>query len=483
MKNRFYQADIAQRFRIFFEAQEVPYAMALLRITLPLVMLIGVLQRFMYVRELFSTDGSPTPIWETYGMKNFLPILPPAAAMALYAVLICCLITTCLGWKTRISLIVCLLLYPYFSLLDALTTLTKYSMVGTHLLLLLSVSECGSVWSVDAWLKNSGSNADNEPTRSAVWPRRLLQLFIGFVYLGAASTKFHTPAYFNGDQLTFWMLTNVNFPNPLGEYLSLYPALTLVFAYCTIIWEVLFLFIAWKGYTKWIMISIGLVFHVMTYLTLGLLIFPLMFACCYFAFLEEHESLRVGKWLQGVWQRTCGPLFDSYAPLPVKSFGNLTAFLMMLAVLATISVTTEAQMDVYGERNPQGRHQLQPLSTEEVQTLFRNDTSIHSQDNIFSMDMGTALAAGLLIDHRTSFNAQETAIVQCRLVRPHDDLWLEVNMHSADGQLLKRNGMVAPREQSTLNFELPLNLLTPGDYAFVLKVNGQDAHHRKFSVR
>ncbi|GIT28627.1 MAG: hypothetical protein Ct9H300mP1_06730 [Planctomycetaceae bacterium] len=45
------------------------------------------------------------------------------------------------------------------------------------------------------------------------WPRRLMQLLIGLIYLGAAITKIHTPTFFSGDQLRFWLMTDVNNSN------------------------------------------------------------------------------------------------------------------------------------------------------------------------------------------------------------------------------------------------------------------------------
>ena len=58
----------------------------------------------------------------------------------------------------------------------------------------------------------------------------------------------HTPAFFSSDQMRQWMITNVNHSNPIGEYLSFYPAALVVSAYVTVLWEVLFVFLAWRGW-------------------------------------------------------------------------------------------------------------------------------------------------------------------------------------------------------------------------------------------
>ena len=116
-----------------------------------------------------------------------------------------------------------------------------------------------------------------------------MQLLIGIIYLGAAVTKMHTPAYFSGDQLMFWMITNVNFENPVGEYLTLFPSLTVVFAYIVIVWEILFLFLAWSGWKRIIMLGLGVTFHLMTTLTLGLYVFPMVCIASYFAFFNQDD--------------------------------------------------------------------------------------------------------------------------------------------------------------------------------------------------
>src|SRR5690606_7792596 len=93
--------------------------------------------------------------------------------------------------------------------------------------------------------------------RFPVWPRRLVQILVGVVYFGAAMTKIHTSSYFNGDQMLFWMLTHVNGRHPVGEWLAIYPALLVVGAYIAIVWEILFLFLAWRGPGRVVMIAMG----------------------------------------------------------------------------------------------------------------------------------------------------------------------------------------------------------------------------------
>jgi hypothetical protein len=130
-----------------------------------------------------------------------------------------------------------------------------------------------------------------------------MQLMIGIVYLGAAFTKMHTPAFFSSDQMLHWLMTNVNNSNPVGEYLSFYPATLVVSAYITILWEVLFVFIAWRGWNRSIMIGLGIFFHLGTTFLLGLYIFPLVCFSVYASFLYEEDVQRFAAFFKRLEQR------------------------------------------------------------------------------------------------------------------------------------------------------------------------------------
>ena len=137
----------------FFFAEEVPYGMAVVRMLLPAVLLLVMVPRWFHARELFSLDGAPAPLADNYGYFDFLPVPSGPMAVALATLLVLTLLTSSLGWCTRLSLCVSLVLYTYLNLLDCLSTLTKYSAIAAHGLLILSISNCGSVWSIDGFLK------------------------------------------------------------------------------------------------------------------------------------------------------------------------------------------------------------------------------------------------------------------------------------------------------------------------------------------
>ena len=69
---------------------------------------------------------------------------------------------------------------------------------------------------------------------SSVWPLRLVQLLIGLIYFGAALTKMHTGGFLSGDQICYWLLTNINNDNPLGKLLAVYPAVIVTMSHIAV---------------------------------------------------------------------------------------------------------------------------------------------------------------------------------------------------------------------------------------------------------
>ena len=271
---------LRDRFHQFFFAQEVPYGLAIVRMLIPMVLLGTVCTRWPFARELFSADGAPAPLADLFRYYDYLPVLPGTVAVGLFTALAFFLFCSSIGWMTRFSLVASLILYTYFCCMDCISMATKYSAISTHVLFILSLSHCGSVWSVDSWLKgkraarNWPQYAKLDPPRFEVWPQRLMQILIALVYFGAAITKLHTPGYLEGDQIIYWAMSRYNNPHPLGEYLTLYPIIVSVMSYVAIVWEMVFIFVVWRKWGRPIALALGASFHIGTLFSLGLYIFP-----------------------------------------------------------------------------------------------------------------------------------------------------------------------------------------------------------------
>ena len=97
-------------------------------------------------------------------------------------------------------MIVTTVTYIFLNSLDTIGTMNKYSVIASHLVFLLCFSQCGAVWSLDNWFRRSrlrragvSQAIADLPVRFAAWPRRLMQLFVGVVYVGARIHKVQDP--------------------------------------------------------------------------------------------------------------------------------------------------------------------------------------------------------------------------------------------------------------------------------------------------
>jgi hypothetical protein len=364
-------------------------------------------------------------------------------------------------------------------------------------LLLLSLSQCGAVWSVDAWrkrrrLEKRGIAPSGAPPRFPAWTRRLLQIFVGVVYFGAAITKMHTPAFFSGDQLQTWMITDVNVTHEIGEYLAVYPPLLVIFAYITIVWEVTFLFIAWRGWGRVIMLGLGALFHFMTTLTLGLYVFPMVCLTTYFSFFNERDAQAWAARLAWLKQRIAVPSWAARigaaaARVRIPEAMRLPAsvlFLFATIATAALGVQVEHLMDPYGKRRPEGPYTLRQLDSDFVETTYLGPPQpLRQADKVLAVDAGSILIGGILADPHDTFKIGDMITVQCTLNPPHEDMWVECSLHNAAGRIVDRQPQMVPRELLRSNFFYNLTeTIDPGLYFLVLKVAGKEVLRKEITV-
>jgi hypothetical protein len=287
--------------------------------------------------------------------------------------------------------------------------------------------------------------------------------------------------------MAYWMLTNTNFANPVGEWLSLFPAWLVVSSYLVIVWEITFLSLCWRGYGRWLAIGFGYAFHLMTTLLLGLILFPVIYVTLYLALFNEADFQRLGRQIRR-WGRRVpdfGALLvrlrelQSWRPPHVTRAGNYAAFGTLAALAALGAIELEHYADVYGERRAEGRYALQPLEPARYQELLTVSDHIEPVDKMFSFDVGTEMLGDVLMDRRREFRHGESAVVQCALQPAHEDLFVEVQVRDSEDRIVRRGGVVVPRENLRGNVTYRLDeSFAPGDYSFVMRIDGHEVARR-----
>ncbi|MFM8479334.1 MAG: HTTM domain-containing protein [Planctomycetaceae bacterium] len=489
MSGNLKRTSVFQQLHEFFYAEQSPYGLALVRMLLPAVALIPMFRRFPRVRELFSSDGAPQQLAELFGHGAALPELPPALASGLYGLMLFALVSAIFGFRTRIALLTGTPLYIYFNLLDAVGTMTKYTVIASHVLLILSISPCGAVWSVDALLKRwrEGRAAAIPPT-FPVWPARLIQMLFAFVYFGAAITKVQTTAFFSGEQMRYWMFSDWNYPNPLGELVAMSPAILLASGYLTVVWEVSFPFLAWRPIGRFYALGFGVVFHLLTIFLLGLYIFPFICIPCYLVFLMEADIVSVRNVLRRIrfpsgWiavPRVCLARLIAARPASVP----LPLLWAGCAMLATVmGAEADYRFDVYGTRAAGKPLPLKPLDPVVARTMINSQRPLREKDKFFSFNIGTRMMAGQLANVGDTFRIGDTIIAQCNLNTPHEDLWVECVVEDEQRRVVDVAGQFVTRDLLFSNFPWKTcDRFVPGRYFFVLKSSGQEIARRAFTL-
>tara|TARA_R110002111_G_scaffold254461_2_gene320139 strand:+ start:49056 stop:50591 length:1536 start_codon:yes stop_codon:yes gene_type:complete len=490
--------SIRDRFHRFFFAEEVPYGLAIVRMLVPLVLFGTVWTRWPHSRELFSTDGAPAPLADIFRYYDFLPILSGTVAVGLFAALGFFLICSSIGWMTRFSIIASVVLYTYFCFMDSISMATKYSAIATHVLFLLSLSNCGAIWSVDSWLKGRQENqslpryTNRELPRFEIWPQRLIQILIAVVYFGAAITKLHTPGYLEGDQISYWAMSRYNNPHPLGEYLTLYPIFLSVMSYVAMVWEIAFIFVIWRKWGRIIGLAMGTAFHIGTFFSLGLYIFPMISISIYFCFLTEQDvqwlSARVrrlyrkGGWLKQ-YSGTLRSVVERYRPQPVAAWKSPVAWSTGIIAVLFLSIYVEYQQDLYGLRRAEGRMTLHEVDSQFVDEMLAPEQVLREKDKFLSVDLGTQMVGGWITNRKSDFMVGDMMLVQCSLNPPHEDIWVDCHFCEENGRIVYRIGNIIPRENLRNTFQFYLeDILEPGNYYVSIKSKGKEVLRRSITL-
>jgi hypothetical protein len=494
----------------FFFAQEIPFGMALVRLSLPLVILVDIVRRWPFARELYSTDGAIASLSSNFGNPDLLPEFSGPVAVGLFTILGLLLVTSAIGWCTRLSLLGVTVLYFYFTTLDCLSTVTKYTVIANHVFLLLAVSNCGNLWSVDAWLKRRKAEKAGLPApdpRGEIWPQRLAQILFGMIYLGASITKMHTAGFFSGDQLVYWMMTYLNNEHPLGDHLTRYPLFVSISCYATFLWEIVFIFTVFQPKMRWWVLGIGTIFHVMTGFTLGLIVFPIVITASYLVFLDEKDFRTIFTW--PLFRRFARFLPDSQyvpnsaaaSPRTVESaiesarewrFGSTAAFAMTVVAVCLIGIEAEYLMDPYKLRGPDGPLPLTVMADAEVQRLLSPDMPLRQCDKLLAFDLGKTLVGEHLATHCKEFQMGEQLVAQVTLSPPHGDMWLDCvcceattdsNGDLVPGRILYKTGHVMTREAFRSNFYFRMDdAMEAGDYFLKLRSANEEVARKRFTL-
>ena len=239
--------------------------------------------------------------------------------------------------------------------------------------------------------------------------------------------------------------------------MAMWTPLLLISAYITVVWEILFGFLVWRPVGRYFALGIGATFHIMTHITLGLIIFPAICISGYFAYVTEKDVDRIKGWLSS--SRFAGLLrwspFESIAGFGEKWPARVPATAVWGALAAvTIMGYSEAEYryDVYGIRTNGGPMELTRIDRETAVKFIDDNRPLREKDKYFSFEIGTRLVGGQLANTRREFEYGDMIIAQCNLNPPHEDLFVELLLKDEDDHVVELVGQFVTREMMFANF-------------------------------
>ncbi len=118
-----------------------------------------------------------------------------------------------------------------------------------------------------------------------------------------------------------------------------------------------------------------------------------------------------------------------------------------------------------------------------VGELLGPTTRIRNEDKVLLYDVGSILVGGAVLDRRTQFRQGETVRIQCGLTPPHEDMWIECNLHDSENRLVDTIGVLVASEEMRAMFYYNLGDCTlPGEYSLVLKIAGEEIMRRPITI-
>lgn len=471
--------------RAFLFAPESPRIAALMRIALGGILLWDALHQWRYAVELYSSFGPAMPVFPGTWLSP--PVPNAAGAVVLHSVLLFSLAAATSGWRTRTSLIVAFVADAWTGLLDAPGTFAKDSVVGLHLLFLLAFSRCGEIWSVDGRREHGSGLAC---PLQAVWPRRLMQLLVCSIYLGAAVTKLKSPQFVNGDILTFSLLDGDWGGGWFGQWLTTLPHMPMILSLLSLTIELLFPFLIWNSRFRRVLLLTATLMHVGMAVALHLGTFSPLMLTALLAFVTEADLAAICR---GYLRREEQVLqeysaADSAESTPVAAsrscsvVRSLVAYVLCGSAVVAGSFAIQQQADWYGAFGKR-KFEAPPAVDDE---LYADIAAAHQpaiEDYIHRIDVAHRVGGNQAFGNARRFRTGERLYVLIQMIQPHPSIHLEGLLIAPDGREAARfthklaEGFAYAVDGIEFTNELPT-----GDYRLIIQADGYEVAQRRFEL-
>lgn len=153
-------------------------------------------------------------------------------------------------------------------------------------------SDCGRVWSLDAWLRGGSALPDGDERCAAIWPLRLLQIQVAAIYFVTGLWKVNNVMWRDGTALHY-VFENPQFRRFAWLASPSWDSWTTVATYGTLAWELGFAFLVVHRRTRRWVLAASVILHLGMWATLELGPFSWMMMASYLAFVEPGRASRL----------------------------------------------------------------------------------------------------------------------------------------------------------------------------------------------
>ena len=251
----------------YFNAKELPYALAIFRIVYACLLLFGL---YMPTHELYH--------WAELGKEDrvalpfigwLIDIIPISKGLYLFVcqVAIISAFGLMFGFFTRLSGIILTLSLFYIWSVPCFFGKLNHNQVQCWTALILALSNSGRVLSIDSLIRKFifKESIDTQPQRAFSLPFRLIWLMLGIMYFWSGVHKLwdNGLCWTYSDHFIYQIQEEwiENFNRIPGFRIDHYPTLAKALGMATIYFELLYIFWILSPYTRWMAIFSGLTLH------------------------------------------------------------------------------------------------------------------------------------------------------------------------------------------------------------------------------
>jgi hypothetical protein len=258
-------------------SQEAARALACVRIAVNAVFLWqSISTSFRHLGQLPVEIMHPPGIMEYIGWKFYDRLMTPACMEGFKWVLVAALLASLVGFWTHVSTKLSLVLVVlYQGILRSFGHVNHDEYVGMYFLLILAFVPCGDRFSLDACLRSTPSLVSDSIAYR--YPIYLMQAVMAWCYFSTGILKLRNGGldYFRPDHLPVLAIQQSldNLHDTQFRLAFMLPSIrqaTPIMLLFVVLWEITFpIGVFWKK-TRWIYLSFGLTFHILSVLLMNI---------------------------------------------------------------------------------------------------------------------------------------------------------------------------------------------------------------------